>query len=180
MIGLILAAIALLLWLFASDILGGDDASPTPTLVVVPNVVGERVRVAEETLTGEGLTVAEERIEVPIEDGHGGARHGGRAGSRGRRAGTGGTAVTLTVLVAPDSVTVPPTERSSPEEAQAALEAGFVVVGFEDQASDDVPEGDVVGTDPAAGTDAPFGSEITIFVSTGPGQRTVPDVVCFS
>jgi serine/threonine-protein kinase len=43
-----------------------------------------------------------------------------------------------------------------------------------------VPEGDVVGTDPAAGTDAPFGSEITIFVSTGPGQRTVPDVVCFS
>ena len=35
-IGLILAAIALLLWLFASDILGGDDASPTPTLSWCP------------------------------------------------------------------------------------------------------------------------------------------------
>jgi beta-lactam-binding protein with PASTA domain len=88
-IGLILAAIALLLWLFASDILGGDDASPTPTLVVVPNVVGERVRVAEETLTGEGLTVAEERIEVPIEDPATEVPGTVVEQDRGRRAGTG-------------------------------------------------------------------------------------------
>ncbi|HSD49454.1 MAG TPA: PASTA domain-containing protein, partial [Actinomycetota bacterium] len=171
-----------LLWLFASDIMGGDDTSPTPTLVVVPNVVGERVRVAEETLTAEGLTIAEERIEVPIEDPA--TQVPGTVVEQDPAADqevAEGTAVTLTVLVAPDSVTIPPTERLSPDEAQAALEAeGFVVAGFEDQASDTVPEGDVVGTDPAAGIDAPFNSEVTIFVSTGPGQRAVPDVVCFS
>ncbi|HET9722762.1 MAG TPA: Stk1 family PASTA domain-containing Ser/Thr kinase [Actinomycetota bacterium] len=181
-IGGILLAIALLLWLFASDIMGGDDTSPTPTLVVVPNVVGERVRVAEETLTAEGLTIAEERIEVPIEDPA--TQVPGTVVEQDPAADqevAEGTAVTLTVLVAPDSVTIPPTERLSPDEAQAALEAeGFVVAGFEDQASDTVPEGDVVGTDPAAGIDAPFNSEVTIFVSTGPGQRAVPDVVCFS
>ncbi|HSD48925.1 MAG TPA: protein kinase, partial [Actinomycetota bacterium] len=181
-IGLILAAIALLLWLFASDILGGEDTSPTPTLVVVPSVVGDRVRVAEQTLVDAGLKVAEERIEVPLDDPA--TQVPGTVIEQDPAADvevTEGTAVTLTVLVAPDSVTIPPTERLSPDEAQAALEAaGFVVAGFEDQASDTVPEGDVVGTDPAAGADAQFGSEVTIFVSTGPGQRTVPDVVCFS
>ena len=181
-IGLILAAIALLLWLFASDILGGDETSPTPTLVVVPSVVGDRVRVAEQTLVDAGLTVADERIEVPIDDPA--TQEPGTVIEQDPPAEeevAEGTAVTLTVLVAPDSVTIPPTERLSPDEAQAALEdAGFVVAGFDDQASDTVPEGDVVGTQPAAGTDAPFGSEVTILVSTGPGQRTVPDVVCFS
>ncbi|HEU4354422.1 MAG TPA: protein kinase, partial [Actinomycetota bacterium] len=181
-IGLIVAAIALLLWLFASDILGGDETSPTPTLVVVPSVVGDRVRVAEETLTGAGLTVADERIEVPIDDPA--TQVPGTVIDQDPAADeevVEGTAVTLTVLVAPDSVTIPPTERLSPDDARATLEAaGFVVAGFEDQPSDTVPEGDVVGTDPAAGADAPFGSEVTILVSTGAGQRAVPDVVCFS
>ena len=93
-----------LLWLFASDIsarrrcLADARSSWCPTWSASASAWPR-------TLTGEGLTVAEERIEV---DGasHGSARHGGRAGSRGRRAGTGGTAVTLTVLVAPDSVLV--------------------------------------------------------------------------
>jgi len=179
-IGGVLLAIALLLWLFASDILGGGEESPSPVLIEVPNVVGERVRAAEETLIGEGLTVAEDRIEVPIEDPA--TQVPGTVTAQDPEAGAQveeGTPVTLTVLVAPDSVTVPPTEGLSPEEAQTALEtAGFVVAGFEDAASDTVDVGDVVGTDPAAGTDAQFGSEVTILVSTGPGQVTVPDVIC--
>ncbi|HEU4529250.1 MAG TPA: Stk1 family PASTA domain-containing Ser/Thr kinase [Actinomycetota bacterium] len=180
-IGGILLAIALLLWLFASDILGGDETSPTPALIEVPDVVGDRVRVAEETLIDAGLTVAEERIEVPVEDPT--TEVPGTVVEQDPPAlemVPGGTEVTLTVLVAPDSVSIPPTEGLSPEDAQAALEAaGFVVAGFEDQASDTgIPEGQVIGTDPAAGTDAPFGSEVTILVSTGPGQVTVPDVIC--
>ena len=92
-----------------------------------------------------------------------------------------GTPVTLTVLVAPDAVTIPPTEGKTPEDAQLELEtAGFEVAGFEDQPSETVDVGFVVGTDPAAGTDAPFGSPVTILVSTGPGLVTVPDVVCFN
>ena len=68
-IGIILLAIAALLWLFASDVLNGkEEGSPTPVLVQVPNVIGERVREAEQILLDEGLTVAEDRIEQPIED----------------------------------------------------------------------------------------------------------------
>ena len=182
-IGIILLAIAALLWLFASDVLNGkEEVSPTPVLVQVPNVIGERVREAEQILLDEGLTVAEDRIEQPIEDPA--TQEPGMVFDQDPSAGeevAEGTPVTLTVLVAPDAVTIPPTEGKTPEDAQAELEtAGFEVAGFEDQPSETVDVGFVVGTDPAAGTDAPFGSPVTILVSTGPGVVTVPDVVCFN
>ena len=182
-IGIILLAIAALLWLFASDVLNGkEEVSPTPVLVQVPNVIGERVREAEQILLDEGLTVAEDRIEQPIEDPA--TQEPGMVFDQDPSAGeevAEGTPVTLTVLVAPDAVTIPPTEGETPEDAQAALEAaGFTVAGLEDQASDTVDVGFVVGTDPAAGTDAPFGSPVTILVSTGPGVVTVPDVICYN
>lgn len=44
-------------------------------------------------------------------------------------------------------------------------------------ADDTVQEGLVVKTDPEAGTEADRGSEVTYYVSTGPGEATVPDVV---
>ena len=182
-IGIILLAIAALLWLFASDVLNGkEEVSPTPVLVQVPNVIGERVREAEQILLDEGLTVAEDRIEMPIDDPA--TQEPGMVFDQDPSAGeevAEGTPVTLTVLVAPDAVTIPPTEGKTPEDAQAELEtAGFEVAGFEDQPSETVDVGFVVGTDPAAGTDAPFGSPVTILVSTGPGLVTVPDVVCFN
>jgi serine/threonine-protein kinase len=182
-IGAILLAIAGLLWLFASDVLNGkEETSPTPVLVQVPNVIGERVREAEQILLDEGLTVAEDRIEMPIDDPA--TQEPGMVFDQDPSAGeevAEGTPVTLTVLVAPDAVTIPPTEGKTPEDAQLELEtAGFEVAGFEDQPSETVDVGFVVGTDPAAGTDAPFGSPVTILVSTGPGLVTVPDVVCFN
>jgi serine/threonine-protein kinase len=182
-IGAILLAIAGLLWLFASDVLNGkEETSPTPGLVEVPNIIGERVREAEQILLDEGLTVAEDRIEQPIEDPA--TQEAGTVVDQDPSAGeevAEGTPVMLTVLVAPDAVTIPPTEGKTPEDAQLELEAaGFEVAGFEDQASDTIDVGFVVGTDPAAGTDAPFGSPVTILVSTGPGLVTVPDVVCFN
>ena len=182
-IGIILLAIAALLWLFASDVLNGkEEVSPTPVLVQVPNVIGERVREAEQILLDEGLTVAEDRIEMPIDDPA--TQEPGMVFDQDPSAGeevAEGTPVTLTVLVAPDAVTIPPTEGKTPEDAQLELEtAGFELAGFEDQPSETVDVGFVVGTDPAAGTDAPFGSPVTILVSTGPGLVTVPDVVCFN
>ncbi len=181
-IGIILAAIAALLWLFASDILGGDgEASPTPVLVEVPNVVGERVRVAEERLTEEGFELGE-RIDVPITDPT--TQEPGIVAEQdppGGETAPQGSVVTLSVYVAPDSVTVPPTEGLSPQDAQAALEAaGFNVVGTEEQPSDDVDVGFVIGTDPPGGSQQPFGSDVTILVSSGPGVVRVPDVICLN
>lgn len=182
-IGLLLAAIGVVLWLFASNVLGGkDETSPTPTLVEVPNVVEMRVRDAEQTLLGEELKIAPERISQVIEDPT--TQEAGTVVAQDPAAGDqveAGTEVTLTVLVAPDAVAIPLTEGRTPEDAQAALEAaGFNVLGTQDRASATIDVGKVIGTDPAAGTDQPFGSDVTILVSTGPGTVTVPDVVCFS
>ncbi len=179
-IGGILLAIAGVLWLFASDVLGGkDEVSPTPVPVEVPNVVDMRVRQAEQTLLGEGFTLGD-RISQPIEDPA--TQVAGTVVAQDPAAGEQaekGSPVTLTVLVPPEAVTIPPTEGGTVEEAQAALEAaGFNVLGTQDQASDTIDVGFVVGTDPAAGTDQPFGSDVTILVSTGPGTVMVPDVVC--
>ena len=180
-IGLLLAAIGVLLWLFASDILGGGPkSSPTPTLVEVPNVVGMRVRAAEQALLEAGLQVGE-RIDQPITDPA--TQRPGIVVDQDPPASEQvpkGTPVDLTVLVPPETVTIPPTEGMTVDEARALLESlGFVVAGTREEPSS-IEAGKVVGTDPPAGTPAPYRSEVTIVVSSGPAPVTVPDVVCFS
>ncbi|MGE5461035.1 MAG: protein kinase domain-containing protein [Solirubrobacterales bacterium] len=181
-IGVILLAIAGMLWLFASDVLGGKDGvSPTPGLVGVPNVVDMKVKDAEQELLGQGFTLGD-RVNQPIDNPA--TQVPGTVVAQDPAAGDQvkvGTPVVLTVLVAPDTVTVPPTENLTPADAQAALEtAGFNVLGTQPQPSDTIDAGKVIGTDPAAGTDQPFGSDVTILVSSGPGTVNVPDVVCYS
>jgi beta-lactam-binding protein with PASTA domain len=85
--------------------------------------------------------------------------------------------VTMVVSAGPAPVPVPPVEGLSFEEAEAVLqEARFSVVQAE-EFSDTVPEGQVIGTNPPAGTDAPRDSEVTVVVSQGPELVTVPDLV---
>nr|WP_316043613.1 Stk1 family PASTA domain-containing Ser/Thr kinase [Cellulosimicrobium cellulans] len=65
-------------------------------------------------------------------------------------------------------------------QAEAAATSALTDVGFEvvrqEEPSADVPQGSVTRTDPAGGEDAEEGSEVTLFVSTGPTAVTVPDV----
>jgi len=39
-----------------------------------------------------------------------------------------------------------------------------------------VPSGNVIGTSPPSGAQAPYGSTVTVIVSTGPPTTQVPDV----
>lgn len=65
-------------------------------------------------------------------------------------------------------------------QAEAAATSALTTAGFEvvrqEEPSADVPQGSVTRTDPAGGEDAEEGSEVTLFVSTGPTAVTVPDV----
>jgi serine/threonine-protein kinase len=54
--------------------------------------------------------------------------------------------------------------------------AGFKVQRI-NQPNATVPAGQVIGTDPAGGTQAPRGSTVRLFVSTGPQNVLVPNVV---
>ncbi len=82
--------------------------------------------------------------------------------------------ITITVSSGPGQIPVPEVTGKSAADATAALKAaGFTVVTT--QASDPTtPVGDVVRTDPAAGTPAAPGSSVTIVVSTGPAAAPSP------
>lgn len=73
-------------------------------------------------------------------------------------------------------VTIPGTANAAPEAAQALLvDAGFQVKR-QDAHSVSVPAGQVIGTDPVAGTNLRRGSTVTMLVSSGPRILDVPDV----
>src|SRR5699024_2502227 len=67
------------------------------------------------------------------------------------------------------------TDREA-NEAETYLEGLGLVVGREEQADDEIDEGNVVETDPASGTQVTEGERITMFVSTGPDSIAVPEV----
>jgi len=87
-----------------------------------------------------------------------------------------GSKVTITVSQGAEMVPVPYVVDKKKADAIAELQkAGFKVTP-KDQPSPTVEKGFVIDQKPAGGGTAPRGSEITIFVSTGPEMVTVPDV----
>jgi eukaryotic-like serine/threonine-protein kinase len=85
--------------------------------------------------------------------------------------------VNLTVSAGPGSAEVPPTRGLTREEATKRLQkAGFEVVR-QGANSEAIPAGEVIRSDPAAGTSVRRGSEVTIFVSAGPKLVAVPVAV---
>ncbi|MFP5328066.1 MAG: PASTA domain-containing protein, partial [Acidimicrobiia bacterium] len=90
------------------------------------------------------------------------------------------TRIELQVSSGAETVRVPNVVGRTAEDAAARLEAeGFRPI-IEREASSSVDEGKVIRTDPAAGEDAPSGSEVTVFVSSGPNEVEVPNVVGLS
>ncbi|HEX6651373.1 MAG TPA: Stk1 family PASTA domain-containing Ser/Thr kinase [Thermoleophilaceae bacterium] len=90
---------------------------------------------------------------------------------------TKGTRVRLLVSQGPEQVTVPDVTGLSQASAESRLRDAHLEVQVDERESEDVPEGDVISQDPAAGTDVARNSTVTIAVSTGKPQVTVPDVV---
>ncbi len=88
-----------------------------------------------------------------------------------------GTRVTIAVSTGPGSSPLPDVAGLTAAQAGAKLkEAGFEPT-TEKQPSATVASGRVISTDPSAGTEAQAGSSVTVLLSSGPAQTTVPDVV---
>ncbi|MGB9013672.1 MAG: PASTA domain-containing protein [Aeromicrobium sp.] len=80
----------------------------------------------------------------------------------------------------PTTVTVPAVAGKEEQVATRLLtEAGFTVE-TEERADADIAAGRVIESDPAEGTDAEPGSTVTLMLSTGPEQVTIPDLQGFS
>ena len=88
--------------------------------------------------------------------------------------------VALTVSSGPPAVTIPDVAGQPAADAQAALTDQGLSVTLDERTNGKVPAGDAVKTEPAAGETVEVGSEVTLIVSKGPKQVTVPDVVGLS
>ena len=88
-----------------------------------------------------------------------------------------GSRVRLFISSGPPPVAVPSVVGQAKSDARAQLEAAGFSVSVNQAFSDTAPKNEVVSQSPAAGTDVPKGSQVTITVSKGPQQVPVPDVV---
>ena len=97
------------------------------------------------------------------------------------------TAVTLVLATAltqglfrdtgPTLVDVPPLAGQTQEQARTILAAKNLVMVSEPVRNADVAVGLIVDTRPPRGTQVPIGSTVTVEVSSGPGEKAVPNVV---
>ena len=89
---------------------------------------------------------------------------------------TKGTRVRLLVSQGPEQVTVPDVTGLTRDSAEARLRDEGLEVAVDEQESDE-PEGDVISQSPGGGSRVTRGETVTITVSTGRPQVSVPDVV---
>ncbi|MGZ6927962.1 MAG: Stk1 family PASTA domain-containing Ser/Thr kinase [Acidimicrobiia bacterium] len=144
--------------------------------VTVPKLAGENVIVATKKLEDLNFIVDQQSIAsdtVPVNIV---IRTSPKGGSKQPPNST----VTLFVSAGPAPVTVPDvTGLDQVDATQKLVDAGFRVSKTL-EASTTVPAGRVIRTQPAAGQPEPKDTPITIVVSSGPKQATVPDVVGMS
>lgn len=147
------------------------SAGPEP--VQVPNVVGQELPVAERILRDAGFEIEVETAEDDevLEN---------RVISQDPEAGAdlepGGT-VTLVVSLGPEAIEIPDVSDLSVVDAtQRLTDLGFRVAQGEEP-SDDVAEGRIVRTDPAAGDSGRRGDTVTLVLSSGPQRQEVPNVL---
>jgi len=174
----LIALLGALLWFLASTLL--DDDPQTPVTVGVPNVVGDKRAQAISEIEDAGLEVGTITPVAAADE----TQEPGTVVEQDPAAGDEverGTAVDLTIVESPALVAIPDLEGSSVEEAEAALlDLGLEPTGPVEEPSETVDEGSVTRTDPGSGEEVDPGSTVTIFVSTGPDQVSVPLVTCLS
>jgi beta-lactam-binding protein with PASTA domain len=91
-----------------------------------------------------------------------------------------GSVVTLEVSNGPGEVRVPSVARLPQEQAVKEIQKARLKVTIEREFSDEVDENFAIRTVPRAGEEITRGTRITLFVSDGPEQVTVPEVTGLS
>lgn len=142
-----------------------------PEQVAVPRVVGQDVQSASAILRDDGFKTDVVRVKStePVDEVLEQDPSGGQADE--------GSTVKLTVSGGPGQVAIPSVDGRGEKKAVALLtREGLKVDRIERQASETVPEGRVIASSPAAGLSVDRGTDVTLFVSSGPQQVPVPDV----
>ena len=146
---------------------------PAPVMVNVPSVTGKTLDVAQRALEDRGFVVADPVVETSQDvDKDDVISQDPEAETSAEK----GSTVTLTVSSGPSQVTIPNLDGFSFNQAKTLLEGDQfkLKVKKEDQDSD-LTAGQVINSDPPAGTSVDVGSDVTVKVSRG--QVTVPNLV---
>ncbi|MGZ5325414.1 MAG: Stk1 family PASTA domain-containing Ser/Thr kinase [Solirubrobacterales bacterium] len=143
-----------------------------PSQVEIPSVIGQDVSAATEVLQARGFDAdttlvpnAAARDTVLEQD-----------PTAGQKADEG-SSVNLTVSSGPGIVRVPDVKGMSAKDARKKLEDLGLQVEDGQAFSEEVPKGQVAGTEPAAGTSVEGGSTVTLLVSKGSNKVDVPSLV---
>src|SRR5262245_25886431 len=142
--------------------------------VTVPNVVGSQSTDAVAAITERGLKADAHDVNSEKETGTVTAQDP-PAGQRALK----GDKVRINVSKGPKPIAIPPVVGVTYEQAAGQLQGAGFAVARRDVDSNE-PRDTVVQQDPPANTTAAKGSTITLFVSKGPKESTVPDVSSFS
>jgi serine/threonine-protein kinase len=149
--------------------------SKGPERYAVPELTGKTLDEARGLLTNDETRLAVGRVDERFDDVVPAGvvvSQGTPPGEQARR----DQPVDLVVSKGREPLTVPDVTGQPADQAQQTLEgAGFAVARAE-AFSADVPRGQVVETDPAAGEDAFRGDTVTLTVSRGPEEVEVPEV----
>jgi eukaryotic-like serine/threonine-protein kinase len=140
--------------------------------VTVPDVTGQTEQAASAILKHAGLTPIPSLASsatVPL----GRVIRQSPAGAAVVRK---GTRVGIVVSGGPASIPLVNVEALTSSQALARLRAAGFKPTTTSQASSTVAPGHVISTDPAAGTEVQVGSNVTVFVSSGPAPVRVPSV----
>jgi len=139
---------------------------------VVPNVVGQQYDAAVTQL--QRVTLSATRQNVDSDQVQPGVVTSSNPAANARA--PKGSTVTLNVAQTP-GVDVPDVKGKSEQEANDILRFVSLQPTTAPQSSDSVPAGQVISTDPAAGTHVPRGSAVRVLVSSGPSQFDVPNTI---
>ncbi len=147
--------------------------SPSKAQVTVPEVTGQSAAAATAKLRDVGL------VAVPIQTASATVPVGQVASESPAHGSVvdRGTHVTIAVSSGPGSAPLPDVKGlTGPQATSRLTKAGFTPA-VQSQPSATVQQGVVISTEPSAGTEALKGSAVTVFVSSGPAQVSVPSVV---
>ncbi|WP_306369739.1 Stk1 family PASTA domain-containing Ser/Thr kinase [Nocardiopsis sp. CC223A] len=167
----VVASIFLVFFLMTREGPGADE----PETTAVPDVVGSSAEDAQAELEEAGFTEVrvEQRADPEAEEGSV-VETDPPAGEEIAL----DDAIVLYVSSGPDAQAIPPVDGQSQTDAQNTLaEAGFTNVTVEEQNHDTIADGTAINTDPPAGSEVAADAEIRLFVSSGPGDAQVPDLV---
>jgi eukaryotic-like serine/threonine-protein kinase len=146
-----------------------------PATAAVPDVVGRTLDEASQAIIDAGFVPSQKAEENnDVEDGVV-IRTDPAANSQAAV----GSTVTIFYSSGPKTIPIPDVRGQSENDARNTLSgAGFTGnIQARQEPSNDVPEGQAIGTEPGAGQQAPANQAITLVMSSGPGQVGVPDVV---